>query len=137
SDNISLHTNVLDVLVCDPRWRTRSELLYRLQVPTWAATLPPAKLACVMDFLATQGQRETAMAGGTKPAPRTRKAERFQDGAKKSGGIRTTKHAGPRRTSKTPSREHIQSETARERGRAQRTGSTNKDQQANRTNVRE
>jgi hypothetical protein len=27
------------------------------------------------------------MAGGTKP--RTRKAEKFQDGAKKSGGLRT------------------------------------------------
>ena len=40
------------------------------------------------------------MVGGTKPAPRTRKAEKFQDGAKKSGGIRTTKHAGPKRASK-------------------------------------
>ena len=37
---------------------------------------------------------------GTKPAPRTRKAEKFQDGAKKSGGIGTTKHAGPKRASK-------------------------------------
>jgi hypothetical protein len=40
------------------------------------------------------------MAGGTKPAPRTRKAEKFQDGAKKSGGLRTTQHAGPQRASK-------------------------------------
>ena len=42
------------------------------------------------------------MAGGTKPARHTRKAEKFQDGAKKSGGIKTTKHAGPKRASKTP-----------------------------------
>jgi hypothetical protein len=38
------------------------------------------------------------MAGGTKP--RTRKAEKFQDGAKKSGGLRTIQHAGPQRASK-------------------------------------
>src|SRR5437762_12386081 len=44
------------------------------------------------------------MAGGTKPAPHTRKAEKFQDWAKKSGGIGTTKHAGPKRASKTPPR---------------------------------
>src|SRR5438477_335988 len=44
------------------------------------------------------------MAGGTKPAPRTRKAEKFQDGGKKSGGIGTAKHAGPKRASKTPPR---------------------------------
>jgi hypothetical protein len=42
------------------------------------------------------------MAGGTKPARHTRKAEKFQDGAKKSGGMKTTKHAGPKRASKTP-----------------------------------
>jgi hypothetical protein len=42
------------------------------------------------------------MAGGTKPAPHTAKAEKYQDGAKKSGGIRATKHAGPKRASKTP-----------------------------------
>jgi len=42
------------------------------------------------------------MAGGTKPAPHTAKAEKYQDGAKKSGGITATKHAGPKRTSKTP-----------------------------------
>ena len=77
------------------------------------------------------------MAGGTKPAPGTRKAERFQDGVKKSGGIRTTKHAGPKRTSKTPSRDQIQSDNARERERAKRTGSTNIDQQGNRANVRQ
>jgi hypothetical protein len=40
------------------------------------------------------------MAGGTKPPPHTRKAAKFQDGAKKGGGIGTRKHAGPKRTSK-------------------------------------
>jgi hypothetical protein len=74
------------------------------------------------------------MAGGTKPAPRTRKVERFQDGAEKSSGIRTTKHAGPKRISATPLREdreeRIQSSNARERERAKRAGSTNIDQQA-------
>jgi hypothetical protein len=40
------------------------------------------------------------MVGGTKPGPLTRKAAKFQDGAKKSGGLRTTEHAGPKRASK-------------------------------------
>jgi hypothetical protein len=40
------------------------------------------------------------MVGGTKPAPRTRKAAKFQDGAKKSGGIGAAKHSGPQRASK-------------------------------------
>ena len=39
---------------------------------------------------------------GTKPAPHTRKAEKYQDDAKKSGGIGTRKHAGPKRASKAP-----------------------------------
>jgi hypothetical protein len=81
------------------------------------------------------------MAGGTKPAPHTRKAERFQDGAKKSGGIRKTKHAGPKRTNKTPSREdredRIQSDNARAWERAKRADSANIDQQGNRANVRQ
>jgi hypothetical protein len=42
------------------------------------------------------------MARGTKPAPHTRKAEKFQDGVKKCGGIRATEHAGSKRASKTP-----------------------------------
>jgi hypothetical protein len=42
----------------------------------------------------------------TKPAPGTRKAEKFKDGQKKSGGARTPRHAGPGRASKTaPKRE--------------------------------
>jgi hypothetical protein len=41
------------------------------------------------------------MAGGTKPPVGTRKAERFKDGLKKSGGARTQRHAGPGRPSKT------------------------------------
>jgi hypothetical protein len=41
------------------------------------------------------------MAGGTKPNPGTRRAEKFQDGAKKSGGIGAVKPAGPGRPSKT------------------------------------
>ena len=36
------------------------------------------------------------MKGGTKPRPGTRRAEKFQDGAKKSGGVNTQRHAGPR-----------------------------------------
>jgi hypothetical protein len=40
------------------------------------------------------------MAGGTKPRPGTRSPEKFQDGAKKSGGIGTARHAGPGRPSK-------------------------------------
>jgi hypothetical protein len=40
------------------------------------------------------------MVGGTKPGPLTRKAAKFQDGAKKSGGLGATKHAGPTRASK-------------------------------------
>jgi hypothetical protein len=41
------------------------------------------------------------MAGGTKPPVGTRKAERFKDGLKKSGGARMQRHAGPGRPSKT------------------------------------
>jgi hypothetical protein len=41
------------------------------------------------------------MKGGTKPQPGTRRAEEFQDGAKKSGGMKTPRHAGPGRASKT------------------------------------
>jgi hypothetical protein len=41
------------------------------------------------------------MAGGTKPKPGTRRPERFQDGAKKGGGVNVTRHAGPGRSSKT------------------------------------
>jgi hypothetical protein len=42
------------------------------------------------------------MPGGTKPKPGTRRAEKFQDGAKKGGGAAgTVKHAGPGRPSKT------------------------------------
>jgi hypothetical protein len=111
--------------------------------PTLAATFA-ARKACVQKgfalvsyrspFFAPQGQWE--MVGGTKPVPDISKAERFQDGAKKSGGIRTTKHAAPNERAKTPSRgnreEHIQSDNARERERAKRAGSTNIDQQGNR-----
>jgi hypothetical protein len=37
----------------------------------------------------------------TKPAPGTRKAEKFKDGQKKSGGAKALRHAGPGRASKT------------------------------------
>jgi hypothetical protein len=40
------------------------------------------------------------MAGGTKPSPGTRRAERFKAGAKKGGGIGARPHAGPTRASK-------------------------------------
>jgi hypothetical protein len=42
------------------------------------------------------------MAGGSKPRVGTRKAEKFKDGLKKSGGVKTQRHAGPGRASKTP-----------------------------------
>jgi hypothetical protein len=41
------------------------------------------------------------MAGGTKPQVGTKRAERFKDGLKKSGGAKTQRHAGPGRASKT------------------------------------
>jgi len=41
------------------------------------------------------------MAGGSKPRVATRKAEKFKDGLRKSGGARTQRHAGPGRASKT------------------------------------
>lgn len=41
------------------------------------------------------------MAGGTKPRVGARKAEKFKDGLKKSGGVSTPRHAGPGRASKT------------------------------------
>jgi hypothetical protein len=39
----------------------------------------------------------------TKPAPGTRKAEKFKDGVKKAGGAKARRHAGPGRASKTVS----------------------------------
>jgi hypothetical protein len=39
------------------------------------------------------------MAGG-KPRRGTRRPEKYQDGAKKSGGMGTTRHSGPGRASK-------------------------------------
>jgi hypothetical protein len=41
------------------------------------------------------------MSGGTKPARGTRRAAKYQDGAKKGGSIKVAKHAGPGRSSKT------------------------------------
>lgn len=43
------------------------------------------------------------MAGGSKPRVGTRKAEKFKDGLKKSGGVKSQRHAGPGRSSKTRS----------------------------------
>jgi hypothetical protein len=42
------------------------------------------------------------MAGGTKPTTGSKRPVKFQDGARKSGGINTPRHAGPGRASKTP-----------------------------------
>jgi hypothetical protein len=42
------------------------------------------------------------MAGSSKPPPGSKRADRSQDGAHKGGGIKTRKHAGPTRASKTP-----------------------------------
>ena len=41
------------------------------------------------------------MAGGTKPRIGTRRAERLKDGLKKAGGLKTQRHAGPGRASRT------------------------------------
>jgi hypothetical protein len=49
----------------------------------------------------TKSPTKSPVKGGTKPQPGTRRAEKFQDGANKSGGIRTQHHAGPGRPSKT------------------------------------
>jgi hypothetical protein len=46
-------------------------------------------------------QQEQAMAGATKPNPRTRPGEKYKDGGKKSGGVNVQRHAGPGRASKT------------------------------------
>ncbi len=45
------------------------------------------------------------MKGGTEPRPGTKRAKKFQDGAKKSGGVNTMRHAGPKRKSKSLQRE--------------------------------
>ena len=47
-------------------------------------------------------EREKTMTGGTKPRVGTKRAEKFKDGLKKSGGIKTQRPAGPSRSSKTP-----------------------------------
>jgi hypothetical protein len=39
------------------------------------------------------------MAGESKARVGTRKAEKFKDGLKKSGGVKTQRHAGPGRAS--------------------------------------
>jgi hypothetical protein len=41
-------------------------------------------------------------AGGSKPLPRSKEKDTSQDGAHKSGGVNTTRHAGPGRASRTP-----------------------------------
>jgi len=48
----------------------------------------------------TKSPTKSPVKGGSKPRPGTRRAEKFQDGAKKAGGIRTQRHAGPGRASK-------------------------------------
>jgi hypothetical protein len=67
--------------------------------------------------------QEATMAGGTKPARGTRKAEAFKDGLRKGGGVGKKKHAGPKRASVTPP------------SRAK--GDINTAQQGNRANVRQ
>jgi hypothetical protein len=44
--------------------------------------------------------KEEYVAGGTKPTRGTKRAEKFQNGAKKAGGIGARRHAGPGRASK-------------------------------------
>jgi hypothetical protein len=55
-----------------------------------------------MAFVSTRAcTKVEPMSGGTKPTPHTRRAAKYQDGAKKGGGVKTAKHAGPGRASKT------------------------------------
>jgi hypothetical protein len=42
------------------------------------------------------------MAGGSKPNAGSKRPARFQGGSRSSGGIKTQRHAGPGRPSKTP-----------------------------------
>jgi hypothetical protein len=42
------------------------------------------------------------MAGGSKPRRNVKRADKYQDGARKGGGMNTRRHAGPGRASKTP-----------------------------------
>jgi hypothetical protein len=52
--------------------------------------------------LAEEGKAEERMArGGSKPLPRSKVKDVSQDGARKGGGVKTQRHAGPGRTSKT------------------------------------
>jgi hypothetical protein len=41
------------------------------------------------------------MRGSSKPKPGSKKPDTSQDGARKGGGLKAQKHAGPGRTSKT------------------------------------
>ena len=41
------------------------------------------------------------MPGGSKPLPKSKIKDTSQDGAHKGGGIKTKRHAGPMRPSKT------------------------------------
>ena len=41
------------------------------------------------------------MSANTKPRVGAKRAEAFKDGLKKSGGVKTQKHTGPGRASKT------------------------------------
>jgi hypothetical protein len=50
---------------------------------------------------AKRTRKNLSVKRGTKLRPGTRRAEKYQDGAKKSGGANTTPHAGPKRASKT------------------------------------
>ena len=42
------------------------------------------------------------MAGGSKPKRGSKRPATLQDGARKGGGVKTQRHAGPGRASKTP-----------------------------------
>jgi hypothetical protein len=48
-----------------------------------------------------EARQEKAMAGGSKPLPKSKVKNVSQDGAHKGGGIKTIRHAGPGRASKT------------------------------------
>jgi hypothetical protein len=48
-----------------------------------------------------KARQEKMMAGGSKPLPRSKMKNVSQDGARKSGGVKTQRHAGPGRASKT------------------------------------
>jgi hypothetical protein len=52
-------------------------------------------------LLSVAPEMEDRMAGGSKPQPGSKRPAKSQDGGRSAGGIKTPRHAGPGRASKT------------------------------------